>query len=274
MGQIIEFAKQRDERQGYLSCPSPGTARASSSSRSGGPGRAHQERLRPLRRGRLRGAAPDLYRGQSTTEPDEAAKEMMALELDRAARDMSGRSTSCGAGPTATRWGHRFCMGGDSPSCSPVSALTRSQRWCRATASSRGPTPNPTTRCCQLPSSSSARPRTARSRPSRQPSCQRPASPRKDAEVIVHPGAEHAFFNDDRPECTTRRRRGCCGARRSPSSSSTWGLNPPHLRAAPTGRRGRFVTIGPCLHAPRDLPRRSCLSTPGSNERFLAKRRR
>src|ERR1043165_1844986 len=34
--------------------------------------------------------APDLYRGESTTEPDEAGKLMMALNLERAAKDLSG----------------------------------------------------------------------------------------------------------------------------------------------------------------------------------------
>jgi carboxymethylenebutenolidase len=33
--------------------------------------------------------APDLYHGESTTEPDEAGKLMMALNLDRAAKDLS-----------------------------------------------------------------------------------------------------------------------------------------------------------------------------------------
>ena len=34
--------------------------------------------------------APDLYRGVETAEPDEAAKLMMALNLEQAAADMSG----------------------------------------------------------------------------------------------------------------------------------------------------------------------------------------
>ena len=34
--------------------------------------------------------APDLYRGEKTTEPDEAGKLMMALNVDQAAKDMSG----------------------------------------------------------------------------------------------------------------------------------------------------------------------------------------
>src|SRR5688500_19098918 len=34
--------------------------------------------------------APDLYHGESTTEPDEAGKLMMALNLEQAAKDMGG----------------------------------------------------------------------------------------------------------------------------------------------------------------------------------------
>src|SRR5215203_3632975 len=34
--------------------------------------------------------APDLYHGESTTEPDEAGKLMMALNVDQAVADMSG----------------------------------------------------------------------------------------------------------------------------------------------------------------------------------------
>jgi carboxymethylenebutenolidase len=59
--------------------------------------------------------APDIYRGVTTKEPDEAAKLMMALNIQQAAKDMAGavrflRShaavTSQGVGITG------FCMGG------------------------------------------------------------------------------------------------------------------------------------------------------------------
>jgi carboxymethylenebutenolidase len=59
--------------------------------------------------------APDLYRGQKTTEPDEAGKLLMSLNLDQAARDMGGavdfllqsdRVRGDGVGVTG------FCMGG------------------------------------------------------------------------------------------------------------------------------------------------------------------
>lgn len=59
--------------------------------------------------------APDLYRGAQTTEPDEAAKLMMALNIQQAARDMTGaidalRSHDAVASQTVGVVG--FCMGG------------------------------------------------------------------------------------------------------------------------------------------------------------------
>jgi carboxymethylenebutenolidase len=59
--------------------------------------------------------APDLYRGKVTNEPDEAGKLMMALNIEQAAKDMSGAVaylkgheavSSNGVGVTG------FCMGG------------------------------------------------------------------------------------------------------------------------------------------------------------------
>lgn len=59
--------------------------------------------------------APDLFRGEVASEPDEAGKLMMALNLEQAARDMSGAvdfladheaTTGSGLGVTG------YCMGG------------------------------------------------------------------------------------------------------------------------------------------------------------------
>ncbi len=59
--------------------------------------------------------APDLYRGATTTEPDEAAKLMMAMNIERAARDMAG-AVDYLAGHEAERGQGvgvvGFCMGG------------------------------------------------------------------------------------------------------------------------------------------------------------------
>jgi carboxymethylenebutenolidase len=59
--------------------------------------------------------APDLYRGETTTEPDEAGKLMMALNLERAGKDLSGavdwlRTSDAVRGDGIGVVG--FCMGG------------------------------------------------------------------------------------------------------------------------------------------------------------------
>src|SRR5881275_142109 len=91
MGEIVEFPSNGVTGQGYLATPSSGT----------GPGvvviqewwglvphikdvcdRYAAEGFHAL--------APDLYHGESTTEPDEAGKLMMSLNLEKAATDMSG----------------------------------------------------------------------------------------------------------------------------------------------------------------------------------------
>lgn len=59
--------------------------------------------------------APDLFDGRATTEPDEAAKLMMSMELERSARHMSGAVDYLvdHAATTADRIGAvGFCMGG------------------------------------------------------------------------------------------------------------------------------------------------------------------
>ncbi len=57
--------------------------------------------------------APDLYHGTVTEEPDEAGKEMMALDLARAARDLSGAVDLLRAESGQDKIGVTgFCMGG------------------------------------------------------------------------------------------------------------------------------------------------------------------
>jgi len=59
--------------------------------------------------------APDLYRGESTTDPDEAGRLMMALEIERAVRDLAASVETLRRQPATS--GSRvgcigFCMGG------------------------------------------------------------------------------------------------------------------------------------------------------------------
>ena len=90
-GSTVEFPSNGHQAQGYLSLPPGGS----------GPGvvviqewwglvdhiRDVCDRLAAEGFVAL---APDLYHGETTTEPDEAGKLMMELDIERAAKDMSG----------------------------------------------------------------------------------------------------------------------------------------------------------------------------------------
>ncbi len=57
--------------------------------------------------------APDLYGGKKTTEPDEAGKEMMALQFPKATKDMSGAVDELLRRSSGDQLGVvGFCMGG------------------------------------------------------------------------------------------------------------------------------------------------------------------
>ena len=91
MGEIVEFPSNGGTAQGYLAVPDGG---------GGIPLVVIQEwwGLVPhiqdvCDRFAAEGfvaLAPDLFHGETTTEPDEAGKLMMALNLDRAAQDLGG----------------------------------------------------------------------------------------------------------------------------------------------------------------------------------------
>src|SRR6202166_483800 len=114
MGEMINFPSNGSEGQGYLAVPPSGT----------GPGVGVIQEwwgLVPhIRDVEARFAAevfvalaPDLYRGTQVSEPDEAGKEMMALQLDRAAKDMSGAVDEGRRRASADKVGVvGFCMGG------------------------------------------------------------------------------------------------------------------------------------------------------------------
>ncbi len=115
-GQLVEFPSNGSTTQGYLSRPESGS----------GPGvvviqewwglvdhiKAVADRFASEGFVAL---APDLYRGESTSNPDDAGRLMMALDIDRAARDLVGAveylmGSGAATGETVGVVG--FCMGG------------------------------------------------------------------------------------------------------------------------------------------------------------------
>src|SRR5919112_1226400 len=90
-GETVEFESNGGKARGYLSVPASGA----------GPGVVviqewwglvpHIESVADRLAGEgFVALAPDLYHGEKTTSPDEAGKLMMALDVDRAERDLRG----------------------------------------------------------------------------------------------------------------------------------------------------------------------------------------
>lgn len=114
MGELVEFASNGGTAPGYLARPESGT----------GPGLVVIQEWWGLNdhikdvADRFAAAgfvalAPDLYHGKVIDEPDEAGKEMMALDLGRAARDLSGAVDLLRTESGQEKIGVTgFCMGG------------------------------------------------------------------------------------------------------------------------------------------------------------------
>jgi carboxymethylenebutenolidase len=148
--------------------------------------------------------APDLYHGESTTEPDEGGKLMMALNIDRAARDLSGaidylassdRVRGDGVGVIG------FCMGGGLA----LKAATIRPDVVRACVPFYGlmPWPNLQPDWSKLDASVLGHYAGDDSfyGPDQVALLQQALDDLgKDAQLIVYDHVDHAFFNDTRPE--------------------------------------------------------------------------
>jgi len=148
--------------------------------------------------------APDLYNGQTTTEPDEAGKLMMALNIQHAATDMSGAVDYLLAHDAVTTE-HvgvvGYCMGGG------LALVLASRRpdAVGAVAPYYGLIP-----WADAHPDWSAITATIRGHYAANDEMFNPAAVGqlretleglgKDVELTIHPDTDHAFFNDTRPE--------------------------------------------------------------------------
>jgi len=116
MGEMVSFPSNGTQGEGYLATPESGS----------GPGVIVIQEWWGLN-DQIKGVAerlategfvalaPDLYRGAHASEPDEAAKIMMSLNLERATKDLSGAVDFLTAHDAVTGDGIGvigFCMGG------------------------------------------------------------------------------------------------------------------------------------------------------------------
>jgi carboxymethylenebutenolidase len=203
---MVEFASNGGKAQGYLATPASG----------GGPALiviqewwglvAHIKAVADrFAAAGFVALAPDLYRGESTQTPDDAGRLMMALDIDRAARDLEGAVAYLlnrpGVAPRKVGV-VGFCMGGQlalATACRSASV--------GACVDFYGVHPNVKLDFAKLGSpvlglfgerDAFVTPEVARKleRDVRKAG--------KSIDVHVYPGADHAFFNDTRPDVYNR----------------------------------------------------------------------
>jgi carboxymethylenebutenolidase len=203
MGELIEFASNGGTAHGYLAVPEGGSGLPLIVIQEWWGLVPHIEDVcdRFAREGFV-ALAPDLFHGTTTTEPDEAGKLMMALNMAQAAKDMSGAVDEVARRAGSERVGVTgFCMGGGLAlllacqrpdkikACVPwygVIAWEDAQPdWSKLDAKVLG-------HFAELDGFFS---------PDKVAELQSTLDGLgKDAQLIVHPGVDHAFFNDTRPE--------------------------------------------------------------------------
>ena len=204
MGTSVEFRSNGGSAQGWLAVPDTGK----------GPGViviqewwGLVEHIKDVCE-RFAGAgftalAPDLYHGKATREPDEAAKIMIAMSMQQAAKDLSGavdflRAHHSVTGDTVGVVG--FCMGGSLalllaqqrpdaigaavPFYGVGPAMAEANDWTAPNAAFQGH---------YAEHDDSAGPAAAR----RLEAELRQAG--KEVQFFIYPGTQHAFFNDTRP---------------------------------------------------------------------------
>jgi carboxymethylenebutenolidase len=207
MGEIIEFACNGGTAEGYLAVPSGGA--------ESGPGIVVLQEwwglVDQIKRTCDRFAevgftafAPDLYHGTTVplTEPDEAGKEMMALKMDSAARDLSGAVDEL-----VRRTGRAevgvigFCMGGG------LALVLATQRpdAVKAVVPAYGLIPWPDAQPDYSKLTAAVLGHAAAEDDYFTPESARQLEAQlrdlgKQVEFHIYEGAGHAFFNEDRPE--------------------------------------------------------------------------
>ena len=145
--------------------------------------------------------APDLYHGKSTKSPDEAGKLMMAMRVDEAERDLSAAAQYLSTldSTTSKKVGVvGFCMGG----ALALYAATKNQQVGACVVFYGGhPKVKPDLPNLHAPVLGLYGEKDASVTPAVAHELERQVKAvGKQIDVVIYPGAGHAFFNDMRPE--------------------------------------------------------------------------
>lgn len=145
--------------------------------------------------------APDLFHGKTTRSPDEAGKLMMALRVDEAEKDLSAAAQylSTQDSTTSEKVGVvGFCMGG----ALALYTATRNENVGACVVFYGGhPKVKPELPNLQAPVLGLYAEKDGFVTPDSVRALEREVKALgKPIEVVIYPGADHAFFNDTRPE--------------------------------------------------------------------------
>src|SRR6202789_2877639 len=205
MGEMIEFASNGPTAGGYLATPEGGGGRGVIVIQEWWGLVDHIEDVcdRFAAAGFV-ALAPDLYHGKKVRpgEPDEAGKAMMAMQMDQAARDMSGAVDEVLRRSSGDKVGViGFCMGGG------LALVLATQRpdAVAAVVPCYGIIPWPDAQPDYGALTGAVLRHYAANDDFFTPAAAEALGEQlrglgKEAEIIVYPGTDHAFFNDTRPE--------------------------------------------------------------------------
>jgi carboxymethylenebutenolidase len=203
MGDIVEFPSNGGTASGYLATPESGTGTPLVIIQEWWGLVPHITEVADRFAGEgFVALVPDLYHGETTTEPDEAGKLMMAMNIEQAGKDMSGavdKVAQVSGRPHVGVTG--FCMGGG---LALILAALRPDR-VKAVVPWYGLIPWPNAQPDWARLDAAVLGHYAENDEYFTPELARELERTlrdlgKEATIKIYPGTDHAFFNDHRPE--------------------------------------------------------------------------